>query len=35
MLATFIYPLIYLFALGLIALTVGIVAEYYTVKNRI
>jgi hypothetical protein len=35
MLATFIYPLIYIFALGLTALTVGIVAEYYTVKNRI
>jgi len=29
MLATFIYPLIYLFALGLISLTVGIVREYY------
>jgi hypothetical protein len=35
MLSTFIYPLIYLFALGLIALTVGIVREYYGVKSRI
>jgi hypothetical protein len=35
LLATFIYPLIYLFALGLIALTVGIVREYYAVKNRV
>ena len=35
MLATFIYPLIYIFALGLTSLTVGIVAEYYTVKNHI
>jgi cation transport ATPase len=35
MLATFIYPLIYLFALGLIALTVGIVREYYAVKTRV
>jgi F0F1-type ATP synthase assembly protein I len=34
MLATFIYPLIYLFALGLIALTAGIVREYCTVKSR-
>jgi len=33
MLATFIYPLIYLLALGLIALTVGIVTEYYTAKT--
>jgi hypothetical protein len=35
LLATFIYPLIYLFGLGLIALTVGIVREYYAVKNRV
>jgi len=35
MLATFIYPLIYLFALGLIALTVGIVGEHYAVKTRV
>jgi hypothetical protein len=35
MLSTFIYPLIYLFALGLIALTVGIVGEHYTAKNRL
>jgi hypothetical protein len=33
MLAKFIYPLIYLLALGLIALTVGIVTEYYTAKT--
>ena len=35
MLATFIYPLIYLFALGLIALTVGIVGEHYAAKTRV
>jgi hypothetical protein len=35
MLATFIYPLIYLFALGLVALTLGIVAERYAVGNRV
>jgi hypothetical protein len=35
MLATFIYPLIYLFALGLIALTVGIVGEYNAAKARV
>jgi hypothetical protein len=34
MLATFIYPLIYLLALGLIALTVGIVSQYYTANIR-
>jgi len=34
MLSTFIYPLIYLFALGLIALTVGIVGEHYAAKSR-
>jgi|APFre7841882654_1041346.scaffolds.fasta_scaffold00001_152 cation transport ATPase len=35
MLSTFIYPIIYLFALGLIALTVGIVGEHYAVKSRV
>jgi len=35
MLSTFIYPLIYLFALGLIALTVGIMGEHYAVKSRL
>jgi hypothetical protein len=35
MLATFIYPLIYLFALGLVALTVGIVSEHYTNKSHV
>jgi len=35
MLSTFIYPLIYLFGLGLIALTVGIVREYYGVKSQV
>jgi len=34
MLSIFIYPLIYLLAVGLIALTAGIVREYYTVRNR-
>jgi len=33
MLSVFIYPLIYLLAVGLIALTAGIVREYYTRKN--
>ena len=35
MLSTFIYPLIYLLALGLISLTVGIVGEHYAVKSRL
>ncbi len=35
MLSTFIYPLIYLFALGLISLTVGIVGERYAAKSRL
>ena len=30
MLSVFIYPLIYLLALGLIALTAGVVKKYYT-----
>lgn len=33
MLAIFIYPLIYLLAVGLIALTAGSVREYYSVKR--
>lgn len=33
MLAIFIYPLIYLLAVGLIALTAGIVREYYVRKK--
>ena len=33
MLSIFIYPLIYLLAVGLIALTAGIVREYYTRKS--
>jgi len=33
MLSVFIYPLIYLLAVGLIALTAGIVREYYIRKN--
>ncbi len=33
MLSVFIYPLIYLLAVGLIALTAGIVREYYVRRN--
>jgi fructose-specific phosphotransferase system IIC component len=33
MLAVFIYPLIYLLAVGLIALTAGIVREYYSTRH--
>ncbi len=33
MLAVFIYPLIYLLAVGLVALTAGIVREYYSRKS--
>jgi len=33
MLSVFIYPLVHLLAVGLIALTAGIVREYYTRKN--
>jgi len=33
MLSVFIYPLVYLLAVGLIALTAGIVREYYTRKS--
>jgi hypothetical protein len=35
MLAMFIYPLIYLLALGLIALTAGIVREYYIARTQV
>ena len=35
MLSVFIYPLIYLLAVGLIALTAGIVREYYNRKNSL
>ncbi len=34
LLAIFIYPLIYLLAVGLIALTAGIVREYYSRKSN-
>ena len=34
MLSIFIFPLIYLLAVGLIALTAGIVREYYSHRNR-
>lgn len=33
MLSVFIYPLIYLLAVGLIALTAGVVKEYYTKRS--
>jgi fructose-specific phosphotransferase system IIC component len=33
LLAIFIYPLVYLLAVGLVALTAGIVQEYYTRKK--
>jgi len=35
LLSVFIYPLIYLLAVGLIALTAGIVREYYARKGNI
>lgn len=35
LLSVFIYPLIYLLAVGLIALTAGVVREYYSIKNKI
>ena len=35
MLSVFIYPLVYLLAVGLITLTAGIVREYYVRKNRV
>jgi len=34
LLSIFIYPLIYLLSVGLIALTAGIVREYYGTKNK-
>jgi hypothetical protein len=34
LLSIFIYPLIYLLAVGLIALTAGIVREYYSTKSK-
>lgn len=34
LLSIFVYPLVYLLAVGLIALTAGIVREYYAIKNR-
>lgn len=33
MLSVFIYPMIYLLAVGLIALTAGVVKEYYTKRS--
>lgn len=33
LLSIFIYPLIYLLAVGLIALTIGMVGEYYTKRS--
>jgi hypothetical protein len=35
MLAVFIYPLIYLLAVGLVALTAGVVREYFSIRNKI
>lgn len=35
LLAIFIYPLIYLLAVGLVALTAGIVRQYYTHEHRL
>jgi len=35
MLSVFIYPLVYLLTVGLIALTAGIVREYYTRKSSL
>jgi len=34
LLSIFVYPLIYLLSVGLIALTAGIVREYYSAKNK-
>jgi hypothetical protein len=34
MLSIFIYPMVYLLAVGLIALTAGIVREYYVPKVK-
>ncbi len=35
MLSIFIYPLVYLLAVGLVALTAGIVREYYSLKHKL
>ncbi|MEM3577172.1 MAG: hypothetical protein QXX51_01785 [Candidatus Bathyarchaeia archaeon] len=35
LLSVFIYPLIYLLAVGLVALTAGIVREYYSTRGKI
>ena len=35
MLSIFIYPLVYLLAVGLVALTAGIVREYYSVRHKL
>jgi fructose-specific phosphotransferase system IIC component len=35
LLSIFIYPLIYLLAVGLVALTAGIVREYYSAKDKV
>lgn len=34
LLSIFVYPLIYLLAVGLVALTAGIVREYYSAKSK-
>jgi len=34
LLSVFVYPLVYLLAVGLIALTAGIVREYYSAKSK-
>ncbi|MGB9671667.1 MAG: hypothetical protein ACPL0C_03390 [Candidatus Bathyarchaeales archaeon] len=35
LLSVFIYPLIYLLAVGLVALTAGIVREYYSTRSKL
>lgn len=35
MLSIFIYPLVYLLAVGLVALTAGIVREYYSIRHKL
>lgn len=35
MLSIFIYPLVYLLAVGLVALTAGIVREYYSARRKL
>ncbi len=34
LLSIFVYPLVYLLAVGLVALTAGIVREYYSIRNN-